>query len=381
MKKIICALLGASLFAACQTEPQTVIQGHLEGIESDSLLVMYGTPGDRTNRTTDTLAMNRGKFRFVLPESKLQEIRLWALPSSKPAADGSRKALSMQAVMLPLLPDQTLQIEGSFEEYTLSGSPFYDEMQQFRNSIAPTLKKIQEIQTTVKALSQKKAPQTEIMEAYAPMRTLSLAISDQTFDYIKQHPDSDVSVSLLESLSQKQAAEALELISPRAQQGIMGLIYQNTKKRIEREAARKEAMRTVVEGAQAPDFNVKTLDGKEFALASLRGKYVVLDFWGTWCGWCIKGMPEMKAAYEKYHDKLEFVGIACNDTEERWKQKIEELQLPWIHTLNREEHDLAIAYGVSGFPTKFILDKEGKIVKKVVGESPEFYETIERLMK
>ncbi len=381
MKKIICALLGASLFAACQTEPQTIIRGHLTGIESDSLLVMYGTPGDRNAQTTDTLAMNKGEFRFVLPESKLQEIRLWALPSSKPAADGSRKALPMQTITLPLLPNQTLQIEGSFEEYTLSGSSFYDELQQYRNSVAPTLQKIREIQDKVKELSREKAPREEILKVYAPMRALSIEISEKNFEYIKQHPDSDVSVSLLESLSQKQATEALELITQRAQQGAMGLIYQNTKKRIEREAARKQAMSTVVEGAQAPEFNVKTLDGKEFALSSLRGKYVVLDFWGTWCGWCIKGMPDMKATYEKYHDKLEFVGIACNDTEDRWKQKIEELQLPWIHTLNQEGNDLSIVYGVSGYPTKFILDQEGKIVKKVVGESPEFYETIERLMK
>ena len=54
----------------------------------------------------------------------------------------------------------------------------------------------------------------------------------------------------------------------------------------------------------APDFTLNDIDGNPLSLSSLRGKYVVLDFWGSWCVWCIKGMPEMKKYYAKYKDKL-----------------------------------------------------------------------------
>ena len=70
----------------------------------------------------------------------------------------------------------------------------------------------------------------------------------------------------------------------------------------------------IKEGAVAPDFSLVGIDGKEVKLSDYKGQYVVLDFWGTWCGWCIKGMPEMKKMYEKYGDKVEIIGIACGET-------------------------------------------------------------------
>ena len=66
-----------------------------------------------------------------------------------------------------------------------------------------------------------------------------------------------------------------------------------------------------VEDAQtdlAPDFELPDLQGNPLKLSSLRGKYVVLDFWGSWCIWCIRGIPGMKEAYSKYKDKMEILG-------------------------------------------------------------------------
>ena len=67
----------------------------------------------------------------------------------------------------------------------------------------------------------------------------------------------------------------------------------------------------------APDFELPDLQGNPLKLSSLRGKYVVLDFWGSWCIWCIRGVPRMKEAYSKYKDKMEILGVDCQDTEEK----------------------------------------------------------------
>ena len=64
----------------------------------------------------------------------------------------------------------------------------------------------------------------------------------------------------------------------------------------------------------APDFELPDLQGNPLKLSSLRGKYVVLDFWGSWCVWCIRGIPAMKEAYTKHKDKMEILGIDCRDT-------------------------------------------------------------------
>ncbi|NPD82126.1 TlpA family protein disulfide reductase [Prevotella sp. PINT] len=131
----------------------------------------------------------------------------------------------------------------------------------------------------------------------------------------------------------------------------------------------------------APDFTLNDIDGKPLALSSLRGKYVVLDFWGTWCGWCIKGMPEMKNYYKKYAGKFEILGVDCGDTEEKWKSAVKELDLPWKHVYNPKGTDIMKNYGIQGFPTKIVIDPQGKIVKTVIGEDPAFYTYLDELFK
>ena len=137
----------------------------------------------------------------------------------------------------------------------------------------------------------------------------------------------------------------------------------------------------IVEGAKAPDFSAMKTDGSVFTLSSLQGKYVVLDFWGSWCKWCIKGIPDMKAAYAKHKGKVEFVGIACRDTEEKWKAATEKYEIPWISVLNPAADNLIKVYEIQGFPTKMVLDPQGKIIKIVLGEDPAIYTYLDEVLK
>ena len=132
----------------------------------------------------------------------------------------------------------------------------------------------------------------------------------------------------------------------------------------------------------APDFELPDLQGNPLKLSSLRGKYVVLDFWGSWCIWCIRGIPSMKEAYAKHKDKMEILGVDCRDTEEKWKAAVEEHALPWLQVRCDDDHleQLAMQYNIEGFPTKVVIDPEGKLVKVVVGEDPAFYPFLDELL-
>lgn len=131
--------------------------------------------------------------------------------------------------------------------------------------------------------------------------------------------------------------------------------------------------------ALAPDFTLTDINGKELSLSSLRGKYVVLDFWGSWCGWCIKGMPAMKEAYGKYKKKMEILGIDCNDSDEAWKAAVKKHELPWKHVYCPRGSKVPSMYAIQGFPTKIVVDPKGKVVKVVVGEDPKFYDYLDEL--
>ena len=140
---------------------------------------------------------------------------------------------------------------------------------------------------------------------------------------------------------------------------------------------------TAAEDDMAPNFELPDLQGNPRSLASLRGKYVIIDFWGSWCVWCIRGFPAMKDIYTKYKDDLEILGVACQDPEKKWRKAVEQYDLPWLQVRCPDDmlDDLAEMYGIEGFPTKAVVSPEGKLLKIVVGEDPEFYTYIDELLK
>ena len=143
----------------------------------------------------------------------------------------------------------------------------------------------------------------------------------------------------------------------------------------------QETVAVEADGIEAPDFTLNDLNGKPLTLSSLRGKYVILDFWGSWCGWCIKGIPQMKEYYQKYAGKFEILGIDCNDPEEKWKAAVEKYELPWLHVYNPRDSKVLEQYEIQGFPTKIIVGPDGKIVKTIIGEDPAFYAFLDELFK
>lgn len=143
-------------------------------------------------------------------------------------------------------------------------------------------------------------------------------------------------------------------------------------------------IKMVADRVDAPGFSLPDLDGKMVSLADFKGKWVILDFWGSWCKWCIAGIPEMKGIYEKYHgDGLEIIGIDCRESVENWKAGVEKYQLPWVNVYNSPDAPSTILadYQVPGFPTKVIVDPEGKVFDIVVGEDPVFYEIINAIFE
>ena len=131
---------------------------------------------------------------------------------------------------------------------------------------------------------------------------------------------------------------------------------------------------------EAPLFTLKDLSNQEISLSDFRGKWVILDFWGSWCPWCIKGFPELKEAYEKYGDQLVIIGIDCRESEEAWRAGVEKYQLPWVNLYNPQDSKLTEEYNVPGYPTKVIVNPEGIIKNITVGHDPEFYVALSSLL-
>ena len=206
----------------------------------------------------------------------------------------------------------------------------------------------------------------------------------ELIDYVKAHPNQEAAVYLLKDIDGfDKMKETFMLFEPSIREGRMRPIYDKWVKayeeNIEAEAKEKEAQKKQAEGIEAPVFTLNDIEGKPHALNSLRGKYVVLDFWGSWCVWCIKGFPKMKEYYAKYSDKFEILGVDCNDTEDKWKAAVKKHELPWLHVYCPENSSVLTDYGITGFPTKILIGPDGKIVKTIIGEDPSFYTFLDNM--
>ena len=166
--------------------------------------------------------------------------------------------------------------------------------------------------------------------------------------------------------------------------GLSGCFFSVNAQDADREAKRKaleEKLEALQSGdVKAPNFTLKDLEGKDVSLSDFRGKWVILDFWGSWCPWCIKGFPELKEAYEKYAAELVIIGVDCRESEEDWRAGVEKYQLPWVNVYNPKDSKVTEEYAVPGYPTKAIINPEGIIKNITVGHNPAFFEALTSLL-
>ncbi len=373
MKKTLLFIVITALLCSCKAQPTITVT--LEDAANDTVRVqmLKADLSDAESRTPEIIIAKDGKFSYSLPE-KSDVARIAYFSYATKTGGGQNNGI------LYLVPGENGTYSANITLGKYDGSTFYKDLMQMMEGFFDLNVQMAEIQQDAMSRLRKGEDRAALAaEVEGKLNELMAKSDEKAIGYIKAHADNDVSAIVLTRIyDYKAAKEALGLISDKVRNGrcrnFVKAIKQNAEQK-EREEAGK-----MHEGDVAPDFTLKSINGKNISLSSLRGKYVMLDFWGSWCGWCIKGIPDMKACYAKHKDKLEILGIDCNDPVDRWKNAVAKHQLPWLNVRADEGSDIFTKYSIQGFPTKIILSPEGKVVKVFVGEDPQMYKFIDELL-
>jgi thiol-disulfide isomerase/thioredoxin len=210
---------------------------------------------------------------------------------------------------------------------------------------------------------------------------------DLYLSYIRNNLDKDLSASYLGFASSRDIdtfGMYYPLLAESVKQGMFKEMLEFMLEEYQFAKLTQQAAERTAEGSTAPDFTLSDLAGKSVSLSSLKeNKYIVLYFWASWCGPCIKGFPTMKTFYNTHKSQVEFVGIAVNDNDDAWRNAVEKHELNWVQLRDESKvtEGVPVRYGVSTIPTKIILDKDLKIVARFEGSDDDFYKKLNELLK
>lgn len=383
-KSILTALfiINSSQFSMGQTD-SFIISGKIKGLDSKFLsMYIYDASFTRGYRMDSIQVVNEA-FSFTSTINKL----LYAIiypnveRTVKRVARGYIPAKS-SVFQFFVFPGASVRFSGKITDFVdayPSGDKTNNDFAKLNKSVYPLLNK--SVNLSVKMSNKMATDSLVVRKMKDTIEILDKQVVSIKEKFVNDNPSSVAAIWLLSDMmirSQVSNDAATVLFGKMNEEKLVGITYYTEV------AKRIDGISATSIGKQVPDINsFNTPDGKKFELAFLRGKYVVLDFWGTWCGPCISGMPKMKEYLVKYKDKIEIVGVAQeSDDGERWRKFLKEKpDYNWHHVLSRNNEDYILKFNVAGFPTKIIVDPEGKILARYVGEDDEIYKKLDEILK
>jgi peroxiredoxin len=363
MKKITLLLLTGfvSVITFAQTPFNYKLAGRIKDIgEPGKVAMIWFADG---KRQSDTVALDKGKFEFKGQLSSPVKAILVLLKST----DNPRMMLSIgyggdvmgRDGRQVYLDKGNISLKGdSLKTATIKGSATQKDFDELQNNRRPVVAKLDAINKELTSLAGNKESEA-YKTTYASLIKTMKEFGPIEEAFVAAHPDSYVSWHILTGKSIISDAKGFQ-----AQFNAMNERFRNSEEGKKLEEKINKSFKTAM-GAVAPDFAQNNLEEKSVSLASLRGKYVLIDFWASWCGPCRAENPHVKAAYEKFKDKnFEILAVSLDNKKDAWVQAIEKDGLPWLHVSDLLGWKNAVAeqYDVKAIPQNWLIDPNGVII-------------------
>ncbi len=344
MKYLIIIVLLSPLGILAQ-QKGFVINGTVSGLPDQSTVTLTDV-----NNPTDTLARATVKQGAFVLKGMIKEPNLHQLNFAGP-----------QKKSVIFIGNDNVIVKGSVEniqQLDVKGSAVQNDFVAFQATFNPLFQRLTQLNQQINATSN-----------IQPTDTLMLAYKDQ-FEKIKNAIDQFVAnkktspvtpflmvvTGELEQDMQRQEMRFSQL-SPEVQQGFYGKILKS----------QIDASKIGAIGTEAIGFTQNDAEGKPVSLSSFRGKYVLVDFWASWCRPCRMENPNVVSAYNKFKGKnFTVLGVSLDRDRDPWLQAIKDDQLTWTHVSDLKfwNNEVAQKYNITSIPQNFLIDPQGKIIGK-----------------
>lgn len=348
----------ATALAHAQTPTPFTVKGRIGQLNAPAKIYVL-----RGDQVLDSATFQNGSFQLKGSTDGPQVANLIIKRDGKLGSNGMARYGDTNIIILEPGPIVVLSPD-SLKKATVTGSPLTADNQKLQASLKPFMEKMQ----AVGAASQKASEEEQKSEAFKLRRQAQFAainkeVFQQTRAFIKEHPASWVSLHELVGMSMwEPPTYAVEgplfaALSPALRNSPLGRPY----------GERLQTLKDVGIGLPAPAISQKTPAGKVVTLADYRGKYVLVDFWASWCGPCRAENPALTKVYNEYKSRnFDILSVSLDDEKGRakWLKAVQDDNLAWtqVSELRGFEGDAAKRYHVKSIPQNYLIDPTGKIV-------------------
>ena len=402
LKKMMALVIAIALPLFASSAPkQATVSAEIKGLVNDTVYVIHAdySTFESTEGKGEFITAKEGRFVYNIQVSSVTQVIFIPAKFFHKRDGGGHFFVEGGLITLFLTPGSQIEVTGSVEpnfiNYSVRGSTVNETYAAHRiiNKISIVKGDSLDIFQNSYPFSSKVSPTGEewskeekeefFQKIFDERRAFSRQVGKQNLAYAKANYDQDLAAYYLVRMSLDTFGVYYDKLTISVKNGIFKPLLNRNLAQYSKYKEHLENQKKIQAGVQAPDFTLKALSGKDFKLSSMKGKYVVLDFWGSWCPPCIKGFPKMKKYYEKYKSQVEFIGISCRDKKDVWRKSVEKHQLDWIQVINNEDKnkDVSVLYAVDSYPYKIILDEHRKIVAIFSGETEDFYKKLDEIFK
>lgn len=347
-------------FAASAQKTNFSITGHIGKLDKPAKA--YIDYMDNGSSHEDSCVVINGTFKFVGNVSGITTSRM-AFDHTGQGKQHAIYAPNADVVYIYFGKENMVYTStDSLVNAKVTGSKVYDEFQAYNKQIGGT---IMDLTKAVNAEFSRATPEQQKDTAFVKIidtryRKNIADRGEKQFLFAKNNPNSYFGlVGLSESAGTKVDVDKIGPVFK-----ALNASLRNTDMGKELEQRIQAAGITAI-GKSAPVFTQNDVNGKPVSLSDLKGKYVLVEFWASWCAPCRAGNPNLRKQYELYKDRgFEIISVSLDNVKEKWVDAIAKDGLPWIQVSDLKGWNNAVGrlYGVRAVPQSFLLDKDGKII-------------------